>query len=56
MERKVRALYDLDTETVGELPFRKGDVIRVVECAFEDWWKGELRGTIGIFPTNYVVS
>lgn len=53
--QRVKALYDFNTETPEELPFRKGDVIRVLECVYEAWWRGELKGRVGIFPTVYVV-
>jgi signal transducing adaptor molecule len=50
----VRALYDFQPSEPGELQFRKGDVIAVLESVYKDWWKGSLRGQIGIFPLNYV--
>lgn len=51
---RVRALFDFVPSEEGELQFRKGDVIAVIESAFKDWWKGSLRGQVGIFPLNYV--
>ncbi|KAF2398665.1 hypothetical protein EJ06DRAFT_583330 [Trichodelitschia bisporula] len=51
---RVRALYDFQPSEPGELAFRKGDVIAVLESVFKDWWKGSLRGQTGIFPLNYV--
>jgi signal transducing adaptor molecule len=51
---RVRALYDFTPSEAGELPFRKGDVIAVLESVYKDWWKGSLRGNTGIFPLNYV--
>ncbi|KAK9492023.1 hypothetical protein V1508DRAFT_462719 [Lipomyces doorenjongii] len=51
---RVRALYDLTTTEPGELSFRRGDVIFVMESVYQDWWKGSLRGQVGIFPLNYV--
>ncbi|KOG96516.1 ESCRT-0 subunit protein HSE1 [Saccharomyces eubayanus] len=52
--RRVRAMYDLSTNEPDELSFRKGDVITVLEQVYRDWWKGALRGRMGIFPLNYV--
>jgi hypothetical protein len=52
----VRALYDFQPTEQGELGFQKGDIVRVIESVYRDWWKGELRGKTGIFPVNYVVS
>ena len=51
---RVKALYDFEPQEEGELAFRKGDVIRVVNSAYEGWWKGELDGRIGIFPLTYI--
>lgn len=51
---RVRALFDFQPSEPGELQFRKGDVIAVLESVFKDWWKGSLRGQTGIFPLNYV--
>ena len=51
---RVRALYDFVPSESGELAFRKGDIIAVLESVYKDWWKGSLRGQTGIFPLNYV--
>ena len=51
---RVRALFDFQPSEPGELQFRKGDIIAVLESAFKDWWKGSLKGQTGIFPLNYV--
>ncbi|KAK4931655.1 ESCRT-0 subunit protein hse1, partial [Elasticomyces elasticus] len=51
---RVRALFDFVPSEPGELQFRKGDVIDVIESVYKDWWKGSLRGQTGIFPLNYV--
>ncbi|SCV01410.1 LAME_0G16028g1_1 [Lachancea meyersii CBS 8951] len=52
--RKVRALHNLTGRDSEELSFRKGDVIAVIEQVYRDWWRGSLRGRVGIFPLNYV--
>lgn len=51
---RVRALYDFLPSEPGELQFKKGDIIAVLESVFKDWWKGSLKGQTGIFPLNYV--
>ncbi|KAK9895200.1 hypothetical protein P389DRAFT_154014 [Cystobasidium minutum MCA 4210] len=51
---RVKALYDFEPQEEGELAFRKGDVIRVINSAYEGWWKGELDGRVGIFPLTYI--
>lgn len=51
---RVRALFDFQPSEPGELQFKKGDIIAVLESVYKDWWKGSLRGQTGIFPLNYV--
>ena len=51
---RVRALFDFQPSEPGELQFKKGDIIAVLESVYKDWWKGSLRGQVGIFPLNYV--
>jgi hypothetical protein len=46
-------LFDSPSEP-GDLQFRKGDVITLLEPVVKDWWKGSLRGNTGIVPLNYV--
>lgn len=52
-----RALYDFTGADRGELPFRKGDLIEVVEQSHPDWWRGRIDGgPLGLFPANHVVG
>ncbi|KXX73197.1 Class E vacuolar protein-sorting machinery protein HSE1 [Madurella mycetomatis] len=51
---RVRALFDFVPSEPGELEFKKGDVIAVLESVYKDWWRGSLKGKTGIFPLNYV--
>ena len=53
---RVRALHSFEPTEAGELAFERGDIIRVVDRGYKDWWRGQLRGRTGIFPVNYVVS
>ena len=52
---RVRALHAFDPTVAGELAFDKGDIIKVTDRAYDNWWRGQLRGRTGIFPVNYVV-
>lgn len=52
---RVRALYTFEPTEPGELAFEKGDIIKVVDRGYKDWWRGQLKGRTGIFPVNYVV-
>ena len=48
----VVALYDFEAQADGDLSFRAGDRIEVVEktASSEDWWTGKLDGVQGVFP------
>ncbi|GJE96828.1 BAR-domain-containing protein [Phanerochaete sordida] len=52
----VVALYDFEAQADGDLDFRAGDRIEVVERtgSTEDWWTGRINGRQGVFPGNYV--
>ncbi|KAL4254548.1 Bridging integrator 3/RVS161-like protein [Abortiporus biennis] len=54
----VVALYDFDAQADGDLSFRAGDRIEIVEKSdsTDDWWTGKLNGQQGVFPGNYVQS
>jgi len=51
---RVRALHAFEPTEAGELAFEKGDIIKVVDRGYKDWWRGQLKGRTGIFPVNYV--
>jgi signal transducing adaptor molecule len=51
---QVRALYDFTPSESQELGFRKGDIVKVLDSQYPNWWKGELNGQVGLFPNNYV--
>ncbi|KAI0675956.1 hypothetical protein C8Q78DRAFT_964306 [Trametes maxima] len=51
---RVRALHTFEPSEPGELAFEKGDIIKVVDRNYKDWWRGQLKGRTGIFPVNYV--
>lgn len=53
---RVRALHTFEPTEPGELAFEKGDIIKVVDRGYKDWWRGQIKGRTGIFPVNYVVS
>ncbi|KAM3864697.1 GRB2-related adapter protein 2b [Diretmus argenteus] len=50
---QVRAIYSFRAEEKDELDFNTGDIIEVLERSEPSWWKGQLRGKIGLFPSNY---
>uniref|UniRef100_A0A8C1V5U4 Intersectin 2a n=1 Tax=Cyprinus carpio TaxID=7962 RepID=A0A8C1V5U4_CYPCA len=50
----VIAMYDYKAANKDEMSFQKGQLITVLNKDNPDWWKGEVAGVIGLFPTNYV--
>ncbi|XP_060896328.1 intersectin-1 isoform X2 [Labrus mixtus] len=51
---QVIGMYDYIAQNDDELAFQKGQVITVLSKDDCDWWKGELNGREGLFPSNYV--
>lgn len=51
-----RVLFAYDAANDDELTIKKDDIITIITKEVEDkgWWKGELRGKIGLFPDNFV--
>ncbi|XP_052002096.1 SH3 domain-containing YSC84-like protein 1 [Xyrauchen texanus] len=52
----VTAVHPFTSQQPGDLSFAPGDRITVItktESRY-DWWEGELRGQVGIFPANFV--
>lgn len=50
---QVLAMFPYTAQNSDELTFYKGSVINVVSKDGE-WWKGEMNGQTGMFPSNYV--
>lgn len=54
----VRALYDYHGQSVEELSFQEGALIRLRRCRHGDvddgFWEGELEGRVGVFPSLMV--
>lgn len=48
--------YNYSSQQSDELSLTKGASINVLEKSDDGWWKGELNGVIGWFPSNYVVE
>lgn len=37
-----------------ELSFKKGDAVNIIRQIDNNWYEGEFRGRVGIFPMSYV--
>ena len=51
---QVIAIYDYIAANGDEMSFSKGQLINVFDKNNPDWWRGEINGVSGLFPTNYV--
>ncbi|CCG81423.1 Protein csh3 [Taphrina deformans PYCC 5710] len=51
---QAEALYDYPGPDAGDLSFKLGDKIVIMEYVNNDWWRGESNGREGLFPSNYV--
>ncbi|XP_023708427.1 CD2-associated protein isoform X2 [Cryptotermes secundus] len=51
-----RALFPYEAANEDELTLKEGDLITLLsrEVADKGWWRGELRGKVGVFPDNFV--
>lgn len=52
-----KVLFPYPPSNEDELELKEGDIISIINRELPDkgWWKGELRGKIGVFPDNFVV-
>jgi len=50
------AKFTFEGEQEGDLSFKKGDIITIVQRTDNetDWWTGRVGAKEGIFPSNYV--
>jgi hypothetical protein len=51
---KVQAMYPYTALNDDELSFEPDDIISVLSRDEPDWWRGEINGITGLFPSNYV--
>lgn len=55
-EPSVLALFDFEAQEEGEVSFKKGNTLVILEKTDPNWWKGKVTntGNTGLFPSNYV--
>lgn len=56
IREQCKVLYAYAPVNEDELKLSEGDVVTLLSKELPDkgWWKGELRGRIGVFPDNFV--
>ncbi|KAK9781448.1 putative DUF500 and domain-containing protein [Seiridium cardinale] len=56
MKNQAVAAYTFESDTAGDLTFKKGEVITILKRTDNetDWWTGMIGTRHGIFPSNYV--
>lgn len=53
---RAKAVHSFDGQELGDLGFKDGDIIDIVDTTFDGWWTGEIGHRQGRFPYYYVVS
>ncbi|XP_052401200.1 sorbin and SH3 domain-containing protein 2 isoform X3 [Carassius gibelio] len=53
-KQSARAIYDFKAQSAKEISFKKGDAVSIIRQIDSNWYEGEHRGRIGIFPISYV--
>ncbi|XP_057187029.1 sorbin and SH3 domain-containing protein 2-like isoform X5 [Triplophysa rosa] len=53
-KQPARAIYDFKAQSAKELSFKKGDAVNIIRQIDSNWFEGEHKGRIGIFPISYV--
>ncbi|XP_035029693.1 sorbin and SH3 domain-containing protein 2 isoform X1 [Hippoglossus stenolepis] len=53
-KQPAKAIYDFKAQTAKELTFKKGDAVNIIRQIDNNWYEGEHRGRVGIFPISYV--
>ncbi|KAM8843297.1 sorbin and SH3 domain-containing protein 2 isoform 9-T11 [Synchiropus picturatus] len=53
-KQPARAIYDFKAQTAKEISFKKGDAVNIIRQIDNNWYEGEHRGRVGIFPISYV--
>ncbi|XP_051939799.1 sorbin and SH3 domain-containing protein 2 [Hippocampus zosterae] len=53
-KQPARAIYDFKAQTAKELTLKKGDAVNIIRQIDGNWYEGEHRGRVGIFPMAYV--
>eukprot|EP01125_Pyxidicula_operculata_P009401 TRINITY_DN309_c0_g1_i1.p1 TRINITY_DN309_c0_g1~~TRINITY_DN309_c0_g1_i1.p1 ORF type:complete len:684 (+),score=111.70 TRINITY_DN309_c0_g1_i1:29-2080(+) len=54
---RVKAEWDFEASNPGELPFKAGEEVMVIDTSDEEWWYGyKSNGVEGYFPVSFVTK
>eukprot|EP00093_Oithona_nana_P004967 04967.XXX_31418_20456_1 [CDS] Oithona nana genome sequencing. len=53
-KKQCRVLFSYQPQHEDELELKMEDVVDFVAEVEDGWWKGKLRGRVGVFPSNFV--
>ena len=53
-KKKCRVLFSYQPQHEDELELKLEDVVEFMAEVEDGWWKGKLRGRVGVFPSNFV--
>lgn len=51
---QARVLWDYAASQPDELDLKAGQEIELVDTSNPDWWGGNYKGKVGVFPAAYV--
>ncbi|XP_039931482.1 src kinase-associated phosphoprotein 2 [Hirundo rustica] len=53
-----QGLWDCTGDEADELTFKRGDIIYIISKEYNrfGWWVGEMKGTIGLVPKDYIME
>jgi hypothetical protein len=56
IREQCKVLYAYNPVNEDELKLVEGEIVTVLSKELPDkgWWRGELRGKVGVFPDNFV--
>ena len=56
VREQCKVIYSYKPANEDELELKEGDIITILNKDLPDkgWWKGELKGKVGVFPDNFV--
>ncbi|VUZ39890.1 unnamed protein product [Hymenolepis diminuta] len=49
-----RAQFDFEAAEDNEISFKEGDIITLIDISDQNWWRGRIFGTEGLFPAQFV--